>query len=60
VVKGESAGRSGAIVRRFEAVRAKRGLGPQGGGRLARGSGVYVVILREGDRSRALRVAVVR
>ena len=61
VVKGEVRDVSGAIVRRFEADPARNevwDLKAADGSRAA--SGVYVVILREGDRSRALRVAVVR
>jgi ligand-binding sensor domain-containing protein len=61
VVTGEVRDASGAIVRRFEADPAKNqvwDLTAADGSRAA--SGVYVVILREGDRSRALRVAVIR
>jgi ligand-binding sensor domain-containing protein len=61
VVKGEVRDASGAIVRRFEADPAQNevwDLKASDGSRAA--SGVYVVVLREGDRSRALRVAVIR
>jgi ligand-binding sensor domain-containing protein len=61
VVTGEIRDASGAIVRRFEADPARDqvwDLTAANGARAA--SGVYVVILREGDRSRAIRVAVIR
>jgi ligand-binding sensor domain-containing protein len=60
-VTGEVRDASGAIVRRFEADPTRNDvwdLTAADGSRAA--SGVYVVILREGDRSRALRVAVIR
>ena len=60
-VKGEVRDVQGAIVHRFEANPAQDrvwDLTDSGGGRAA--PGVYVVILREGDRSRAIRVAVIR
>ena len=60
-VKGEVRDVQGAIVHRFEANPAQTqvwDLTDSGGGRAA--PGVYVVILREGDRSRAIRVAVIR
>lgn len=60
-VKGEVRDASGAIVHRFEADPARNEIWD---GRASDGTraapGVYVVILREGDRSRVLRVAVIR
>lgn len=60
-VTGEIRDVSGSIVRRFEADPARDevwDLTASDGTRAA--PGVYVVILREGDRSRAIRVAVIR
>ena len=61
VVKGEVRDVQGAIVHRFEANPAQDAVWDvtaSNGSRAA--PGVYVVILRDGDRSRTIRVAVIR
>ncbi|HET9251286.1 MAG TPA: hypothetical protein VFP58_04140 [Candidatus Eisenbacteria bacterium] len=61
VVKGEVRDVQGAIVHRFEANPARDEVWDLTGSDGSRAApGVYVVILREGDRSRAIRVAVIR